>query len=74
MPSNRVDRGMSLPAGRGQRRVRSWGLSRNRDEAGRSVKTGVTGVGVGARIMASACFALADFSVTTSIIKDMCYR
>jgi hypothetical protein len=57
-----VDRGVCLPAGRGEVRVRSWGLSRKRDEAWRSVKTGVTRVGVGARITAVTSLALAHFT------------
>jgi hypothetical protein len=45
-------------------RVRSWGLARKWDGAGRLVKAGVTEVEVGARIMAAASFTLAASAVT----------
>ena len=35
-----MDRGMSLPTGRGGQRVRSWGRTRKRDEAGRPRRRG----------------------------------
>src|SRR6266511_6331462 len=53
MPGNRVDRAMSLPAGRSEPRVRSWGLTKKRERTERHVRAGESADGSGP----TACIA-----------------